>query len=152
MSFWSQEKKYRNNRSSHSSMFFKIGVLKIFPYFAVKHLCWNLSLKKLLAFGLSGLQLHQRCFSVIFTKFVTLKFYRTLPVAASGKTTCLNRVNQNKKYVRKMKKLETGFIQLSSLNLLFSRRFIWWLDSVITEKSIYKTNKQRCFQLNIESV
>ena len=51
-----------------------------------------------------------------------------------------------------MKQLETGFIQLSSLNLLFSRRFIWWLDSVITEKSIYKTNKQRCFQLNIERV
>ena len=37
-------------RSSHSQMFFKIGILKKFADITGKHLCWSLSLIKLQAF------------------------------------------------------------------------------------------------------
>ena len=41
--------KWFNNRSSRSQMFFKIGALKSFTIFTVKHLCWSLFLIKLQA-------------------------------------------------------------------------------------------------------
>ena len=37
------------DRSSHSQLFFKIGVMKNFATFTGKHLCWNLFLIKLQA-------------------------------------------------------------------------------------------------------
>ena len=42
---------YNTSRSSHLQMFFKIGVLKSFPNFTGKHLCWSFFLKSLQAEG-----------------------------------------------------------------------------------------------------
>ena len=44
------------SRSSHSQMFFKAGVLKSFPHFTGKHLCWSLFFKSLQAEGLFSLK------------------------------------------------------------------------------------------------
>ena len=47
-------------KSSRSLMFFKIGVIKNFPIFKGKHLCWSLFLIKLTAEGLSVLGAWER--------------------------------------------------------------------------------------------
>ena len=60
-------------RSSRSQMFFKIGVLKSFPIFTGKHLCWKDFIKK------------RSCFPMNIAKFLrTAFFYKTLPVPLSG--------------------------------------------------------------------
>ena len=64
-------------RSSHSQIFFKIGVLKSLRNFTGKHLCWSLFLKNLQA---EALQLYLKslqhcCFPVKFAKFLRTLFF-----------------------------------------------------------------------------
>ena len=70
---------YEQLRSSHSQMFFKIGVLKNVANFTGKHQCWSFFLIKLFQ------RLQHRCFPVKFATFLkNTIFYRTPMVAASG--------------------------------------------------------------------
>ena len=58
-------------RSSRSQMFFKIGVLKTFAKFTVKHLCWSLFLIK----NFTKKRLQHKCFHVNITKFIRTAFF-----------------------------------------------------------------------------
>ena len=63
-------------RSSRSQMFFKIGVLKNFTNFTLKHLCWILFWIKLPAIRPATLlkRLQHRCFPVKFAKILRIPF------------------------------------------------------------------------------
>ena len=65
-------------RNSLSQMFFKICVLKIFPVFTGKHLCWRLFLIKLQAFqtyNFIKMRLQHRCFPVNIAQFLRTAFF-----------------------------------------------------------------------------
>ena len=80
-----QSKRYwevvlRSFRGSRWSIFFNIGVLKMFSNFTGKHLCWSLFLIKYFVKN----RFQRRCFPVKFEKFLRIPlFYRTPPVAVS---------------------------------------------------------------------
>ena len=59
-----------NNRSNHSQMFFKIGVLKNFANFTGKHPCQDLPQ----ACNFIKERLQYRCFSEIYAKFLRTPF------------------------------------------------------------------------------
>ena len=59
-----------NNRSNHSQMLFKIGVLKNFANFTGKHPCQDLSQ----ACNFIKERLQYRCFSEIYAKFLRTPF------------------------------------------------------------------------------
>ena len=65
--FGSVQSCFADTRSSHSEMFFKIGVLKNLTNFTGKHLCWSLCLIKL--------QTWNRCFPVKLVKFLRIAFF-----------------------------------------------------------------------------
>ena len=66
-------------KSSHSQLFFKIGVLKHFAIFTGKHLSWNLLLIS---------KTPTQVFSCEYCKIFKCSFlYRTILVAASGKVS-----------------------------------------------------------------
>ena len=65
-------KKNMDIRSSHSQMFFKIGVLKNFTKFAGKHLFQSLFFNKVVG---PRPELRQRCFPVNFVKFLRTLFF-----------------------------------------------------------------------------
>ena len=58
----------RQDRSSRSQIFFKIGVLKNFANFTGKHLCWSLF------WNFIKNRLQHRCFPVKFAKFLRTPF------------------------------------------------------------------------------
>ena len=65
-------------RNSLSQMFFKICVLKIFPIFTGKHLCWRLFLIKLQAFqtyNFIKMRLQHRCLPVNIAQFLRTAFF-----------------------------------------------------------------------------
>ena len=65
-------------RNSLSQMFFKICVLKIFPIFTGKHLCWRLFLIKLQAFqtyNFIKMRLQYRCLPVNIAQFLRTAFF-----------------------------------------------------------------------------
>ena len=65
-------------RNSLSQMFFKICVLKIFPVFTGKHLCWRLFLIKLQAFqtyNFIKMRLQHRCLPVNIAQFLRTAFF-----------------------------------------------------------------------------
>ena len=65
-------------RNSLSQMFFKICVLKIFPIFTGKHLCWRLFLIKLQAFqtyNFIKMRLQHRCLPVNTAQFLRTAFF-----------------------------------------------------------------------------
>ena len=65
-------------RNSLSQMFFKICVLKIFPIFTAKHLCWRLFLIKLQAFqtyNFIKMRLQHRCLPVNIAQFLRTAFF-----------------------------------------------------------------------------
>ena len=71
-------------KSSHSQMFYKIGVLKNFVKFTEKNLCRSFFLMKLHVSHLFwSLFLILIVFPVTFAKFLRTPFFRTPPVAAS---------------------------------------------------------------------
>ena len=75
-----------SSRSSHSQMFFKIGLRKNFTNFTGKDLCWSLFLITLQT--LRPFYQKETPTQVVSCKicenFKIIFFYRTLPVAASG--------------------------------------------------------------------
>ena len=82
--FWGE-----TNRSSLLQMFFKIGVLKNFSNFIGKHQCWSIFLTKLQAWRPATLLKRDPNTGVFLWNLQYFKehlFYRTPPVAASGRT------------------------------------------------------------------
>ena len=61
-----------HKKLDYSQMFFKIGVLKNFANFTVKHLCWSLFLIKLQA----KKRLQHRCCPVVFAKFLRTSLFK----------------------------------------------------------------------------
>ena len=61
-----------HKKLDYSQMFFKIGVLKNFANFTVKHLCWSLFLIKLQA----KKRLQHRCCPVVFAKFLRTPLFK----------------------------------------------------------------------------
>ena len=62
------------NKSSHSEIFFKIGVLKNFAIFTGKHLCLSLFLIKLQLCNFAKQRLQHRYFPANFAKFLRTAF------------------------------------------------------------------------------
>ena len=67
-----REKFHIRCRSSHSQMFFKIGLLKSFAIFTGKHLCWCLFLIKLK--NLLKKRFRHRCFPVNIAQLLKTAF------------------------------------------------------------------------------
>ena len=68
-------------RSSHSQMFFKIGILTNSANFTGKHFCSSLLLIKLQASNVIKKSLQQRCFTVNFAKLLRVHFFYRTPAA-----------------------------------------------------------------------
>ena len=69
-------------KSSRSQMLFKIGVLKNFPIFTGKHLCWSLFFNKVAGLRpriLLKKRLQHSCFPLNFAKFLRTPFYTEQP-------------------------------------------------------------------------
>ena len=74
-------------RSSHSQVFFKTAVLKIFAKFSEKHLCWSFLMKlQAQSVFLLKKRLQHSCFPVSFTKFLRTFFFYIRPL---GNCFCL---------------------------------------------------------------